>query len=433
MASGKSDRYTGARNRDEFSLGTKERIAKRAGYMCAFPNCRQLTIGPSNGRVSGVTQVGIAAHITAAAAGGPRYDANLTPEERSGEENGVWVCQNHGKLIDDSPDKYGPEDIKRWKKQHEEWVESRVANSENYLGDGISRVSIQDVGIFNGRIDIKLGRYNVVYGSSVAGKSTICEAIAAFSGQKNYNHFSDRFKFCRGSVGDAMIEAVVSHNHTATTVQLSQQELPVRRASNLPPAQRLRIEIDGNIAPTWPLSFFNVINLNDHFFETHLNFKRNLRNAISSLSEQLKVDQQIIWDMLDEEIFLTSTFGFRLKRTGVRTVKFRVPDGRDFYLPFSHLSTTEQALAIIDILLKYLRADSRNLPWFVAFDSDFFRRFTTSGQGHIFNKITNNTSVPLQAIFIVHDERDADSIRINATDNWIGVDVVRGLTIHRFV
>ena len=49
-------------------------------------------------------------------------------------------------------------------------------------------VSLKDVGIFGGRVDIKLGRYNVIYGAN-ARKSTLCEAIAAFSGQANYNRF----------------------------------------------------------------------------------------------------------------------------------------------------------------------------------------------------------------------------------------------------
>src|SRR5579863_6895636 len=110
-----------ADNRDEFSPSTKDLLAKRAGYMCAFPGCRRLTVGPSEDRLTETTMVGVAAHITAASQRGPRYKASLSPEERSSERNGVWTCQTHGKLIDDNPSTHTEEEIARWKKQHEDW------------------------------------------------------------------------------------------------------------------------------------------------------------------------------------------------------------------------------------------------------------------------------------------------------------------------
>ncbi len=232
---------------------------------------------------------------------------------------------------------------------------------------------MKGIGIFEELVDINLGRYNVVYGGESAGSATFCQAIATFSGQSNYNQFADRFRFCRGSEGNAMLEAVVSHDNKATTVQLSQQQLLVCRASHLPPAQRIRIEIDGNIVASWPQSLFNVINLNENIFNSQVNSHRSLSYAISALSGQLNVDKQIIWDMLHEEIFMTSPFGFKMKRTGIKTVNFRVSDGRSFYLPFELLSSSEQALAIMDILLKMLRADIHTPPWLVVFDSDFFQ------------------------------------------------------------
>jgi hypothetical protein len=44
--------------------------------------------------------VGVAAHISAAAVGGPRYDPNLSQEERSAASNGIWLCQNCAKIVD---------------------------------------------------------------------------------------------------------------------------------------------------------------------------------------------------------------------------------------------------------------------------------------------------------------------------------------------
>lgn len=226
-----------------------------------------------------------------------------------------------------------------------------------------------------------------------------------------------------------MIEVAVSHANRATTVQLSQQYLDVRQASHSPPAQKCRVEIDGNIAPLWPQSLFNVINLN---FDTFMKRGR-LPFAIAALSRQLNVDKQIIWDMLHEEIFFTSALGFKLKRDGIKKVLFRVPDGQEIYLPFGGLSGSEQVLAVIDILLKILRADCRTPPWLVIFESQFFRIFDNYWQERIFTQVTSSVDPQLQAIFIVPNEEDVESIRIKLTDNWIGFDVVEDLTIHRFL
>ena len=160
--------------------------------------------------MSGVSQIGVAAHITAASVGGPRYDSTLTREERSSEKNGIWLCQTHAKMIDDNPSRYSIDHIKRWKIQHEERIFSRLANAGSDLKDGISRVSIKGVGVFKEHVDIKLGRYNFVYGGNDAGKTTLCQAIAAFSGtRKTTNLFASRFEFCRGSEGDAIVKVTV--------------------------------------------------------------------------------------------------------------------------------------------------------------------------------------------------------------------------------
>src|SRR5215213_8367093 len=86
-------------SRDEFNITTTAALAKRSGFQCAI--CQAVTVGPSAESLQSITNIGVAAHITAAAAGGPRYDMSLTSAERSGIGNGIWLCQNHAKLIDD--------------------------------------------------------------------------------------------------------------------------------------------------------------------------------------------------------------------------------------------------------------------------------------------------------------------------------------------
>lgn len=90
------------RVRDDFKFGIKDLLAKRVGMRCANPNCRQPTSGPQEDPRK-VLNVGVAAHITAASRKGPRYDSALSPEERRCPENGIWLCQNCAKLVDNDP------------------------------------------------------------------------------------------------------------------------------------------------------------------------------------------------------------------------------------------------------------------------------------------------------------------------------------------
>src|ERR1035438_1369019 len=72
--------------RDEFTKETKDILAKRVGLRCSNPNCRRPTSGPQ-AHPRKTVNIGVAAHIAAAAPGGPRYDDRMTPEERCGIEN----------------------------------------------------------------------------------------------------------------------------------------------------------------------------------------------------------------------------------------------------------------------------------------------------------------------------------------------------------
>lgn len=53
-----------------------------------------------------MADVGVAAHITAASSGGPRFDPNLTDWEKRGAANGIWLCLTCAKLIDNDVDRY---------------------------------------------------------------------------------------------------------------------------------------------------------------------------------------------------------------------------------------------------------------------------------------------------------------------------------------
>ena len=79
--------------RDNFTNAVKNKLAKRVMYVCSNPNCRKMTIGPDS--KNGINNIGVAAHICAAAPGGPRYDINMSEEELCAEAN-KWELSHGG-------------------------------------------------------------------------------------------------------------------------------------------------------------------------------------------------------------------------------------------------------------------------------------------------------------------------------------------------
>lgn len=110
-------------DRDDFSPKVKETVRKRAAYICSNPKCRCLTLSPSGNDPEKFIYTGVVAHITAAAARGPRYDPYLTEEQRSSVDNAIHLCSTCATMIDknqgiDFPVKL----LRHWKEEHEKWV-----------------------------------------------------------------------------------------------------------------------------------------------------------------------------------------------------------------------------------------------------------------------------------------------------------------------
>ncbi|MCK5614811.1 hypothetical protein KAR91_73800, partial [Candidatus Pacearchaeota archaeon] len=114
--------------RDDFTIKTKEIMARRAGDRCSKPGCGIHTSG-ADSTDEGTINIGVAAHITAAAPGGPRYDTTLSSEQRKHVSNGIWLCQNHAKLIDSDNRHFSVDDLKDWKMHAEARSFSEIVNS----------------------------------------------------------------------------------------------------------------------------------------------------------------------------------------------------------------------------------------------------------------------------------------------------------------
>lgn len=117
--------------RDDFKAQVLQTLARRSGNRCSNPECRKPTSGPKLN--AGSINLGVGAHISAAALGGPRFDATLDTTQRSSDNNGIWLCQTCARLIDTDVDQYTQEKLQQWKQFAE------AAASVELLGFQISK------------------------------------------------------------------------------------------------------------------------------------------------------------------------------------------------------------------------------------------------------------------------------------------------------
>lgn len=105
--------------RDDFTSSVKRTMADRVSWKCSFPECGKNTVGPNSGDPTKKINNGIAAHIHAAAPEGPRYNPQMTSDERRHISNGIWMCRDHGNLIDADYTEYSASTLRDWKSQAE--------------------------------------------------------------------------------------------------------------------------------------------------------------------------------------------------------------------------------------------------------------------------------------------------------------------------
>jgi hypothetical protein len=124
-------------DRDEFPAATKLALALRAAHRCSL--CKTLTVRPHS-NIGKAVITGVAAHICAAAMGGPRFDIKQSPGERRAPANGIWVCHDCSDLIDKDPAAYPIELLRAKKLAHEQWV-----SQEDFV-PGLPTISIKTYG-----------------------------------------------------------------------------------------------------------------------------------------------------------------------------------------------------------------------------------------------------------------------------------------------
>lgn len=116
--------------RDDFTKATKQILAERVAWRCSNPDCRTVTVGPHMDSTKRVN-VGQACHIEAASEGGPRYNKDMTKDERCSPENGIWLCSTHAREIDADPDRFSVDRLREWKLVAEKYALEELGKERN--------------------------------------------------------------------------------------------------------------------------------------------------------------------------------------------------------------------------------------------------------------------------------------------------------------
>ncbi len=102
-------------NRDDFPPIVIRKLKERYNLLCSNPDCRATTSCPHQHDDEKSVCIGKAAHICAAAPGGPRYDIMMTREQRRGINNAIWLCGPCADKIDKDEKAYPKELLHQWK------------------------------------------------------------------------------------------------------------------------------------------------------------------------------------------------------------------------------------------------------------------------------------------------------------------------------
>ncbi len=102
-----------------------------SGNECAFPDCDAPVFQDDS-------IVGAIAHIHAQRPGGPRYAEGLNDDELHGIENLVLLCLLHHKIVDDDPERFDVEWLRRIKREHESRAETTSGQVLRRLVDALA-------------------------------------------------------------------------------------------------------------------------------------------------------------------------------------------------------------------------------------------------------------------------------------------------------
>ena len=117
----------------DFNFSTRYRLASRVGWICSYPGCGRLTIGPGLNSEKDVTILGQGGHIHSAGKKGPRAKLGMDENQLSDITNGIWLCMIHHNIVDSNESEFTAETLKKFKAEAEIRAFSSLENFQRIL------------------------------------------------------------------------------------------------------------------------------------------------------------------------------------------------------------------------------------------------------------------------------------------------------------
>jgi energy-coupling factor transporter ATP-binding protein EcfA2 len=232
----------GAMPEGDFSSTTKDIIAKRAGYICSFPNCGRLLVGPST-QPTRASFVGHVAHIFPSAAKGPRADYGISKDQLQSPHNGILLCAHHHSVVDsDHGRKYSPSVLRSFKDIHEQRISFMFNQYSSPIG-WIDQISIAKSPIFEPGVDIRFGKITLIYGDNGAGKTAICDLLrGSFNPTGLVRWFNREFEYSLSyfSPSEHQVNVRLKNNKITYTIDKEEMFLNPYNISIVSPVERPR-------------------------------------------------------------------------------------------------------------------------------------------------------------------------------------------------
>lgn len=335
--------------RINFSPTTKRLIADQAGNRCSFPACARLTVGPGV-TAKETSRTGTASHIYSAASKGPRGQGGLSPKELRSASNGIWLCAQHGRQVDNNRgEKYPPELLLFYKQLHEARVAKEHEGLYAPLG-WIFDLVLNESPIYQRGSRISFSKLTLLIGENGTGKTAICEWLEGLFNQKKLERWRDP---C--SPWYVQFRYFVP-NETVVGLTLS--------ADN-----NLQYKINGNKYAFNPLKFHVVAPVDDS--RVRMGYGEERDDDLQHLCRVFKLDADAIRVVAEK----VSSF----PHTHARNLRFVGEDGRNYLrldlkgthpgLTFASLSGREQETVLVEFATAIARESSAFTPTILILDS----------------------------------------------------------------
>lgn len=109
----------------QYKRSTVRRLDTLSGNECGHPTCTKKLIAED-----GISIISKICHIAAASKEGPRFDKDMTDDERRGFDNLILLCDEHHVMIDNKANEeiYPTSLLKIWKSEHEKKMLELISN-----------------------------------------------------------------------------------------------------------------------------------------------------------------------------------------------------------------------------------------------------------------------------------------------------------------